>query len=88
VLLLQANHHAAEVLADKVLEEVVRRVVCLDAMLLEELVGQVAAGLECEFFREAKSVVAVEENVLDLLFCQLMGCSVRVAQTYRRHVEK
>jgi hypothetical protein len=29
-------------------------------MLLEELVGQVAAGFECEFLREAKSVVAVE----------------------------
>jgi hypothetical protein len=54
----------------------VRRVVCLDAMLLEEFVGQIAAGLECKFFREAKSVVAVEENVLDLLFCQLTGRSV------------
>jgi hypothetical protein len=47
------------------------RVACLDAMLLEELVGQVAAGFECKFLREAKSVVAVEQNVLDLLFCQL-----------------
>ena len=71
MLLLQTKHHAAEVLADKVLEEVMNRVVCLDAMLLEELVGKVAAGFECEFLREAKSVVAVEENVLDLLFCQL-----------------
>ena len=44
---------------------------CVDAMLLEELVGQVTAGFEGEFLREAKSVVAVEQNVLDLLFCQL-----------------
>ena len=71
MLLLQTNHHAAEVLADEVLEEAMRRVACLDAMLLEELVGQVAAGFECKFLREAKSVVAVEQNVLDLLFCQL-----------------
>jgi hypothetical protein len=71
VLLLQTNHHAAEVLADEVLEEAMSRVAFLDAMLLEELVGQVAAGFECEFLREAKSVVAVEQNVLDLLFCQL-----------------
>jgi hypothetical protein len=71
VLLLQANHHAAEVLADEVLEEAMGRVACLDAMLLEELVGQVAARFECEFLREAKSVVAVEQNVFDLLFCQL-----------------
>jgi hypothetical protein len=67
VLLLQAKHHAAEVLADEVLQEVMDRVACLDAMLLEKLVGQIAASFECELLRQAKSVIAVEQNVLDLL---------------------
>jgi hypothetical protein len=47
VFLLQTDHHPAEILADEVFEEVVSGVVLLDAMFLEELVGQVAASFEC-----------------------------------------
>jgi hypothetical protein len=70
VFLLQPDHHPAEVLADEVFEEVVGGVAGLDAMFLEELVGQVAASFECEFLGQAKRVVAVEEDVLDLRISQ------------------
>ena len=66
VLLLQTDHHAAEVLADKAFEEAVGGVAMRDAIFLEELVGQVAASFEGEFLGQAERVVAVEEDVLDL----------------------
>ena len=69
MFLLQPNHHPAEVLADEVFEQVMDGVAFLDAMLLKELVCQIAAGFECELLGKAKSVVAVEEDVFDLLVC-------------------
>jgi hypothetical protein len=39
MFLLQTDHHAAEVLAHEVFEEVVNGIALLDAMFLEELVG-------------------------------------------------
>ena len=66
VLLLQAQHHAAEVLPDKLLEKALGRVVRVDAMLLEKLVGQVGAGFEGQTLALNEGVVAVEENVLNL----------------------
>ena len=70
MFLLETNHHSAEVLADKVFEEVMDSVAFLDAMLLEELVRQVAACFECKLLGKAEGVIAVEEDVFNLLCCQ------------------
>lgn len=48
VLLLKAHAHAAEVLADEVLEESIGGIALGEALLLHNLVGQVGAGLEGE----------------------------------------
>jgi hypothetical protein len=37
-----------------------------DVVLFEDLIGEVGAGFEGELLRENESVVAVEENILDL----------------------
>jgi len=63
---LQAFEHAAEVLADKVFEELRAGVAVWKALFFEDFVGEVGAGLEGERFGEDKSVVAVEEDVFDL----------------------
>jgi len=67
VLLLQSVEHAAEVLADKVFEQLVRRVVGVDLVLVQQLVGQIGAGFEGEALRHHERVVAVEEDIFDLL---------------------
>ena len=47
VLGLEGEEHAAEVVADKVLQQALGRVaLVVDAMLLKHLVGEVCAGLE------------------------------------------
>jgi hypothetical protein len=66
VLLLEPLEHATEVVADKVLEELVRRVAVVDIVLLEHLVGELGAGLEGEALGLHERVVAVEEDVADL----------------------
>ena len=66
VLLLQADAHATEVLANEVVEERLGGVPGVDVVLLHDLVGQVGASLEGEVLTEAEGVVAVEEDILDL----------------------
>jgi hypothetical protein len=74
VFLLQADHHAAEVLPHEVFEQLFTRVVdILDVVLFEELVGEVGTGFEGEALGEDERVVAVEEDVFDLV-CALVGC--------------
>jgi hypothetical protein len=46
MLLLQTDHHAAEVLANKGLQELVHSVAVGNVVLLENLIGKVGAGLE------------------------------------------
>ena len=53
VLLLQAEQHAAEVVADKVFEEGVGGVAFREAFLLQDLVGEVGASLEGATLGEA-----------------------------------
>ena len=53
-------------MADKVLEEGVDIVAGADVVLFEDFVGELGTGFEGEALRLAESVVAVEEDVLDL----------------------
>lgn len=64
---LEAFEHAAEVLADEVFEELRARVAIGEVVLFEYLVGELGAGFEGEGFGEDERVVAVEEDVFDLL---------------------
>lgn len=48
VLLLETNHHAAEVLANEGFEEVINGVALLDLVDLEEFIGEIGAGFEGE----------------------------------------
>ena len=66
VFLLDGHHHAAEVLADEVFDELVASVAVRDALLLEDGVGEIGTCFEGEHFREDKSVVTVEEEIFDL----------------------
>jgi hypothetical protein len=66
VLLLQADEHVAEVVADEVLEERIGVIAGVDGVLLEHLVGEVGAGFEGETLGLAEGVVAVEKEVLYL----------------------
>jgi hypothetical protein len=67
VLGLQGEQHAAEVVADEVLEQGLGRVALVgDAMLVEDLVGELGAGLKGQVLRLAEGVVAVEQDVLGL----------------------
>ena len=87
VLLLQTVEHAAEVVADVVLEQlgtgVVRRV--LDIVLLHHLVGEVGAGLESKMLRLDERVVAVEHDVLDLRRRLVPGGVAAAARAYLPH---
>lgn len=73
MLLLEADEHVAEVVADKVLEERVGVIAGVDVVLLEYLVGEVGTGLEGKTLGLAESVVTVEEDVLDLESEELVG---------------
>ena len=64
--LLQVHDHAAEVLADEVVEEFGAGVAVWVVVFGEDLVGEVGAGFEGEFFGEDEGVVAVEEDFGDL----------------------
>lgn len=72
VLLLEADEHVAEIVADEVLEQRVGGVASIDAVLLQNLIGEVGTSFEGETLRLAEGVVAVEEDVLDL---QLLSVS-------------
>ncbi len=66
VALLQGGEHAAEVLADKLLDERLAVEAQVDAALLVDLVDEVGAGLKGELLGEDEGVVAVEEEGVDL----------------------
>ena len=66
MLLLKTGHHASEVLANEVFEEGVGGIALRLVVLLEDLIGEVGTCFESKTLREAKGVVAVEEDVLDL----------------------
>jgi len=53
--------------ADEVLEEGVDIVASVDVVLLEDLVGELGASLEGQALGLAEGVVAVEQDVLDLM---------------------
>ena len=64
---LQRHEHAAEVLPHEVFDQFGAGVAFGDVESGQDFVGQVGAGFEGEFFREDEGVVAVEEEVSDLL---------------------
>lgn len=66
VALLQGEEHAAEVLADKLLDEGGAGEAQVDVALGVDLVDEVGAGLKGELLGEDKGVVAVEEEGGDL----------------------
>lgn len=65
--LLQLDAHAAEVLADERLEELVDGVLVVDVVLLEDLIAELGAGFEGEELGLGERVVAVEEDIVDLV---------------------
>ena len=78
VLLLQAEEHVAEVVANEVLQEAVGVIAGIDLVLLEHLVGEIGASLEGETLGLAERVIAVEEDVLDLLGCERRSTAARL----------
>jgi hypothetical protein len=84
MLFLQADHHAAEVLANKGLQKLMHSVALGDLVVLEDLIGEVGAGLEGQLLREDESVVAVEKDVLDLYRGPLLAVDLsRVGEARR-----
>jgi hypothetical protein len=51
----------------------VHGVAVLDLVFLEDLVGEICASLEGELLRENEGVVAIEEDILDLLLRCLLA---------------
>ena len=66
VFLLEAAHHAAEVLPDEVGEELWARVAHVDLLFLQDFVGEFGAGFECQFFRQDERIVAIEKKLRNL----------------------
>lgn len=62
----EAGHHATEVLTDELVHELGAAIALLEAELLEDLVGELGAGLERSVLGENERVIAVEEEALDL----------------------
>jgi len=62
----EAHHHAAEVLADELGEQLRAGVAVFDVLFGEDFVGKLGAGFEGEGFGEDEGVVAVEQDLLDL----------------------
>jgi hypothetical protein len=84
MLLLETDEHATEVVANKVFEELVDSVSLGLAPLLKDLVGQVGASLEGKTLRQAEGVVAVEQNVLDLLSRRWISKKLRQQDMHAR----
>jgi hypothetical protein len=63
---LQTDEHATEVLADEVFKQAVDGITVGETMLLQDLIGKVGTGFKGQTLRQDESVVAVEEDVLDL----------------------
>jgi len=74
VLGLQGDHHAAEVLADELGEQLRARVAVGDVARGEDLVGELGAGFEGEGLGEHERVVAVEEEGRDLGVVSTVMC--------------
>jgi hypothetical protein len=66
VQLLQRREHAAEVLADELLDQGLAGEALLDVATGGDLVDEVGAGLEGELLGEDERVVAVEQKSSDL----------------------
>lgn len=66
VLLLETNEHATEVVADEILKQRVNSVAVFLSELFKDFVGEIGTGFEGQTLRLDKSVVAVEEDILDL----------------------
>jgi hypothetical protein len=66
VLLLKRNHHAAEVLAHKVVEKSWPRVAVWNAFGFEDLVGQIGTGFKGQLLGQHKGVVTVKKDFFDL----------------------
>jgi hypothetical protein len=88
VLLLNGHHHAAEVLADEIFDQLVASVAVRDALFLEDGVGEVGTCFEGEDFGEDQSVITVEEEIFDLSekVSRHSFNSTRVIDPYLRHV--
>jgi hypothetical protein len=69
VLGLEGGEHAAEVLADKLLDEGLAGEAQLDVAGLADLVDEAGAGLEGELLGQDEGVVTVEEEGVDLSPC-------------------
>lgn len=65
-LLLEVDDHAAEVLADEVIEELGTGVAIGNVVFGEDLVGEVGTSFEGELFREDEGIVTVKEDFSDL----------------------
>lgn len=66
VLALQRDHHAAEVLADEILDELLASVAVGNVALGEDLVGNVGAGLESQLLGHDEGVVTIEQELSNL----------------------
>lgn len=73
VLVLQAIEHAAEVVTHKLLEQLVDRVASGAVILGKHLIGEIGASLESQTLTQAESVVAVQEDVLNLAGVRTCG---------------
>jgi hypothetical protein len=60
--LAEGNHHAAEVLADELVEELWAGVAVRKSLVLEDFICKLGAGLEGKLLREDERIVAIEEN--------------------------
>lgn len=75
MLLLEANEHTTEVLANEVLKQLLNGVPLRLAPFLEDLISQVGASLKSQTLRQAEGIVAVEQDVFDLKTadCKYLG---------------
>ena len=60
----------------------------IDVVFFEEFIGEVRAGFESELLRKAESVVAVEEDVLDLWILSVGDAAAYQQRLYRRHLDE
>lgn len=73
VLGLERDHHATEVLAHEILDELVAGVAVGNVVLLKDLIGKIGAGFEGQLLREDQGVVAIEEDLGDLRGASLVS---------------
>lgn len=66
VLGLKRDHHAAEVLSNEVLDELLARVAIRDLTLGKDFICDVCTRLERQLLREDEGVIAVQQDLVDL----------------------